>query len=510
MTHSNLFHVLKYRYILGLIVTLMLWPVLSLGQANGDNLDFQGIIFQSGSSVKALAYGKAYTSRVDGLNSIGFNMAGLSDVSDVMVNVSGRYNQTYWQENQIWYPGSDYMNLSFYLEELYTLDPTYSGWWQNDLIDSVWTPDDFREPVMGEGYYSEKAADWTREGTNQDLHNISAALPLKLGNRQVVFGAEYNRHSGIHDFDRNDTHLDPHFGTSRRITMDSGDTLAVDWSRFLRKRTGTLHDLTGGLAFSITNAVRIGGGIRSVFGTTDDTQSLEKYGHFNFVIDEKDWMFAYDTLTTSITGKSTIAGTQPFFSTLLKFDHFHVGFNVAFPYELEREWTYTFRQVSPENEMEIPDSSGTDSVKLPGTYRLGLTLKPIDRLRFSLDVETTSYSNATYSREVPQTDSLTSYRESLDQRSIRFGLEYQIADFLTLIGGYQNTTALLIPYGVAIRDQGPPYDTYSVGASLSFGFGTFDVAYVTRTLKYYDAYYSNRNFTLKENQQVLIGYSLKL
>jgi len=78
------------------------------------------------------------------------------------------------------------------------------------------------------------------------------------------------------------------------------------------------------------------------------------------------------------------------------------------------------------------------------------------------------------------------------------------------MAGYRNTTATFVGYGNALRDEGAPIDSYTIGATYQLPYGEIAVSYKYSLLKYYDVYFSSRNYTQVTNNNLLIGYTLSL
>jgi long-subunit fatty acid transport protein len=113
-------------------------------------------------------------------------------------------------------------------------------------------------------------------------------------------------------------------------------------------------------------------------------------------------------------------------------------------------------------------------------------------------------------KNMPDSLTLNTYTKWVNQYAMRFGIEYEVTKDISILGGYQYKTAPFIPYGNAIRDEGPQTQTYSFGFSINILDGRLDAAYTYYQLKYYDAYMNNRNFTLERTQKISLGYTYTL
>jgi len=83
-------------------------------------------------------------------------------------------------------------------------------------------------------------------------------------------------------------------------------------------------------------------------------------------------------------------------------------------------------------------------------------------------------------------------------------------NFVTLMAGYKNIPQVFVPDGSAVRETGPVAESYSTGASVDIlDYGTIDIAYEWRILKYYDSYFSNTNYVSQKNGTFAIAYTYK-
>lgn len=502
------------------IVLVLLLPFSIRAQNNGNPLLFQGLTNPNSVSVKGSAYGNAFVSRSHDLNSLFYNAAGLADINSPQISVASKFRQWLERDNQNFYPGNEYLHTSIYLERLIIPDPSWNGKWSDSLatvwydslgdpVNTHWDVNRIQNPVQGEDDYSHQAADHEQTSKNIGFDQLSIAFPFRLAGKEAVAAASYYRQYAIHDYDWNGTHLDPHWGTSTIIQGTIGDTIRTDWSVFTRERSGGLYSLSGALALKLSENLQLGFRINRFSGKSDDKQVLDRVGYFLTKHQLSEWAFAYDTSTTVIEGNSQFSGFNLNLGALYVSKHFNIGANIQLPYKIRRKWTYSTKIQNP-NQVISYDSSGVDRVQMPSTATLGITVKPGGNLTLSFDVENTRYDRAEYDLDESFQDSLTIYTKWVNQYTLRFGIEYQAADCLTLIGGYQSQSAAFIPYGVAIRDRGAPRESYSCGMSLGIWHGRLDLAYTFNRLKYYDAYFTNRNFTLEQYQTFSCGYTINL
>ncbi len=505
-----------------------------LAQHNGDPLLFQGMESQRSTGVKGSAYGNAFISRSNDLNSIFYNAAGLADISSIQVSVASHYTDYLVRDNQYFVPATansgGYTALNLYLSHVLIPDPAWNNIWSDSLrtiyYDSLgnpigtnwWDPNKLLNPPKDQSDYSEEAA------ANQKKKNISAfdhvaiAVPFELIGRQFVAAASYNRQFSDYSYDWNGANFNPHWGMVAGDVGAVNDTVAGDivrsnWSVFTRERTGGVYAVTGALAFKLNERIQIGAKFNYLMGETDDLQNLQRIGYFRFKngIGNSSWSFSYSTNDSLIKGTSKISGMSFNIGALYNTKNFNLGLNVQLPYRIERQWSYS-TQVSTLDTNNNPTTAssataGSDYVTLPAVITGGITVKNDHGLTLSLEYEYNPLSSATYELHSMPDSLFTRYQKWVDQISYRFGIEYQINDYISLLGGYQVQGAPFIGYAVADKDQGAPIDTYSGGLSLNILHGRFDISYTYSQLKYYDVYMSNRNFTLERSQTVLFGYT---
>jgi hypothetical protein len=499
MEHFNM------KRFIGLIIIFIFFSN-SFSQHRGDNLAYQGMSKTNDLGVKALAMGGAFTAISGNINSLFFNPAGLADINKFQFSISANSYQKLWRENQTYRPNRFQITLPFYLEGLYTPNPANNGKWDYDIFnderDSTYI---VREPVLGEDPFGKEAADWEEKENSFVFNNISAAIPMKVLGKQLVVSGSYNTKYNVLDFDRNDTYLNPHIGYDEYGETDrvgSNDTLHMDWSRFLRKRTGNVKNITLGVGYKLDENVNVGFGFNRFSGKTQDLQTLNKVGWFDITSNNK-FRFSYDTLNTSITGNSEFSGYNFYFGTHLTFNRIQFGLSIYTPYSINRSWNN--RTITIDTlQTDTKSASGKDKLKIEAIYALGVSFNPIDQFIFSLDIETTPFSQGTF--ELASGDA--THREWLDRTNLCIGAEYKPFSWLSVLAGYRNLPTIFAPDGAAFRDRGPSAESYTFGFSFGIFIGRLDAAYEIRQLKYYDSYYSNTNYVMETFNNFLFGYTI--
>jgi len=523
--------------------TILSWILISLfmpdqtawAQHNGDPLLFQGLSDGNSVGVKASAYGNAFVSRSNDLNSIFYNAAGLANIPSIQVSVSSQYRNYLVRDNQYFTPtptisSGGYTGINLYLGHVLIPDPAWNNIWSDSLrtiwYDSLgnpigknwWDPSKLVTLPQDQSDYSEDAAANQKKKSIYAFDHIAIAIPFEFMGRRLVAAASYNRQYDDYDYDWNGAYLSPHWGM---VAGDVGavqdtvknDILRSNWSVFTRERSGGVYSITGALAFQLEDHIQIGAKFNYLMGQTDDSQDLQRIGYFRFKngLGNSSWSFSYDTNDSLITGSSKFYGTSFNIGATYNSKNFSLGANIQLPYQIERKWSYS-TQVSTLDSSKRPSvvsstSSGRDYVSLPAIYTAGITVRTENGFTLSFDYRYNPLRSATYSLSSMPDSMFTKYQQWVDQITMRFGVEYMVDENVSLIGGYQVQGAPFVGYAVADKDQGAPIDTYSCGLSVNVLHGRFDVSYTYSQLKYYDVYMTNRNFTLERSQTVLLGYT---
>jgi len=493
----------------GLIPGLGWWIMVnSLVQAQnrGNDLLFQGWADLHDTSPRALAMGGAYSAMSGMVDVMNHNPAGLANVSKMQISLGGDLLNRKWTENQVYYPNRLFYTLPFYLEHLYIPDPANNGKrdhlvFYQGLLDTAYVvalPDTGLEP------YSDAAADWLVRERSANLAHLQIAYPFKIGGKNLVVALACNTDLRLSDYDRNDTYLDPHLGyieyNMPRIVTGL-DTITMNWSVFRRKRAGQVREYQVALALHQSQRVQFGFSLSYLTGRTRDEQHLDKVGYFQ-LFDQNDFAFSYDTLNLAITGKSTFSAVQTNLGTQLVFEAFSVGLNLHLPYTVERRAAYT---------QTVNDTAGTrrsslhrtDKLRIPLGYTCGVSFRPAAKFIFNLDYAVNRYSQAEW-----RLDSDTTYRRWVDQTILAFGIQYAPFTSVALRGGYRLVPQVYVPDGAAFRDRGPSAHSWTLGMGLKFGqYGCLDLAWEQRTLKYFEQYFSNVNYSKQVVGQGRVAYS---
>ena len=510
MSTINKRNVLKYIFIQAAFLLFSVSTV-TMAQRNGDDLAFQGFTIPNDLGIKPIAMGGAFTAASGELSSLFYNPAGLSGLRKFTVQVSVNYLGKLWRDNEEWYPGGSYVFLNDYMEHLYTPPAAFNNIWSDSLGSpgGGWNPDDFKSPVMGADPYSKAAADHEENKNGLGLNNISAALPFELSGQKFVAAASFvGNYNGL-DYDWNGDHLDPHWGSSTLITAPIDSIVRSNWDVYTRNRTDGTHALYGALSWEFDNYIRIGAGFNMIFGSTDDDLTLNRIGYYRFVQGGSNWSFSYDNHFYEISGTSKFSGIRLNFGGLLTTENFNLGVDIKLPYTLTRDWSYNYLETT-DTTNNTYSQSGTDKVDFPVLYAVGLEYHPTKHLTISFDYHNTHFGASQFNMSSPQEDTSKTLPVWGNSNVYSVGVNYRMFKHFSVMAGYRTRTKAFIPYGVAIRDEGFPEDSYSIGFSWEVLYGTVNAAFQYSELKYYDVYFTNRNYTLVRTTNFLLGYSFQL
>lgn len=487
-----------------IIFVLMILAIQVNAQHRGDNLSFQGLSEKKDFDVKSTAMGGAFTAVNGDISSLFHNPAAMIGLKNIQVSVSANYFSKVWRENQNYRPDRYFVTLPFYLEGLYIPDPKNNGKWDYELVQDTLYNYLVKEPQLGVDAYSEEAADWIKDKNKFGISNISIAVPLQFADNEFVIAASYSIND-LFNFDRNDTYLDPHIGfygyPGDIIRVDGLHTLKMKWSRFLRERSGELNNLYGALAFKLNENFSFALGIKSIWGKSDDYQSLIRVGSF-LLSNQQRFSFSYEDASFVKTGASDFSSTEINLSSLITLNRFKVGLKITLPNTLTRKWNYTETTIDSSKTKTVT-TNGEDKVELPASFNFGVSFQPVDVFIIDFDYDYMPYQNAKYSFAY---EDQTFYKWA-NKNSLRFGVEFKAAKYLSILAGYRTIPQEFIPDGAAVTDKSPEANSYNLGVSLSFFFGRIDFAYELRVLKYYDSYFSNTNYAFEKSNKIMFGYT---
>lgn len=506
------------------ILSLLLISTIILGQHRGDFLEFQGISnFLSTHS----GYGdnSVFGTSSNNLKSIYINPGGLGTIEQLQMSLAVKNSSVIWRENQEYRPNRLFVTLPFYLEGLYIPDPANNGVMDYDLaLDSSYV---VSSPELGQGEFSEEAAEWQIEKDLPAEFNLALALPLNFSKHKLTLAVAYSIRS-YEEYDRNHTYLDPHMGYSdyNDLTrLEADDSVRVNWYDFIRYRSGESNLMTFGVGYQVNKQLSFGLSLQSFSANTDDNQQLDKVGYF-ILADENEFSFSYDTLFSLVSGTSEFQSTRITLGGLFQHEVFKMGLSLTLPGTIERTWDYDFQVSTNDTIITYRTELGaqSDKLHLPAIWNFGFGIAPHNNINFYFDLEYGAFSLAELDLYSSNNDTLiinpadssiyvpwadTTSRDWVDRAVIRTGLDYTPFSLLTFLFGYQYEPQIFIPDGQAFKDTGPAAQNFALGIRFNLNrFGTLTCMYSMRSLKYYDSYFSNTNYSYQSNSGFNLDYMI--
>jgi len=453
MHHLNLIIAHIAGFLRGTLTVLLLVGSIS-AQGNGSDLAFQGLANSSMVGVSASAMGNAFTANLGNINSLYFNCAGLATINNTSFSLASKNTSRSRWERKMWGDQEGVVLVSPILDGRYVPPAGL----QNVTDDSLWSLieiGDLEIPEGGKYHYEKSIADWIHDDdSNLPFNEFSLVIPINGLTNPAAIGFAVYRKYDIMDFDRNDSHTDPF--VANRVYMHhnyqvTDDTAHVNWSKFLRSRTGAVNGYKAAFASRINENINIGLGLTMINGETDDRLSLERIAEF--VMWAKDFVFSHDTLHTVTTGNSKFTGLVYDAGLILSYPGFNLGLSVTMPYNLIRKWSYSTSVSDPDTTV-FQKSSGKDRVIIPATYSLGVNIKANDDTDISIDIVYNPYSSSDscydkYGYGDAVSDS-TQYSWK-DQLIFRIGAKFRFNENLNIKAGYQSLPGEYVPWGVADR-----------------------------------------------------------
>jgi hypothetical protein len=410
-----------------------------------------------------------------------------------------------WREAQQYRPNKYFATLSLYLEGVYIPHPedTSSFTADGDLFETA----TYKSPKFGVDPYSKAAADWQHARNGYTLNNIVAVIPLDkfTGMKNgLVLAASYND-TKILDFDRNDTYLDPNPGYSFYGDISAVGTTpdTIHWWRYNRQREGLQHQVNIGLGLDVLPNLKVGIKANMMWCTTTDDLGLRRYATF-ILYDQNDFAFKYENEVDTTVGTSKFKSLSFTVGLQYTLSKLTIGLQVTSPTTITRDLSYvkTISYSGKVNSTQVV--SGTDKLKLPVAFAIGISYTPIKKVTIAADVQNVPYASSDF--EFSQPDKY--FQKWVNQNIFRIGLEYRPYQFLSFALGYRNIPEAYVPDGAAIRDSGPVCTSYSCGVGVTTKWGRVDLAYEMRQLKYYDSYFSNTNYNTELSDNILLSYRI--
>jgi len=216
------------------------------------------------------------------------------------------------------------------------------------------------------------------------------------------------------------------------------------------------------------------------------------------------------------TGTSSYSGRLVNLGLHFQQKHYSIGISVKPSMTLTRTWdrevssidstrkSFPFRIDSART--RTYSESGTDDLKYPLSYTLGIVVMPTDRWTIAFDYDVRNLGDAELTSSASGT---TTHPWVSKKAALRIGAEFRADDMLALRGGYREDMQAFSPDGAAISDEPARGGIYSFGAGITLGNILVDVAYEYSLLKYHDIYQSNVNYNMREQHQFMMDVAYR-
>jgi long-subunit fatty acid transport protein len=517
---SKMISRINIKFLPALLVILFSITILS-AQNNGELLGYQGIADVNKVGVKAIAMGTNYTAISGSINSLYYNTAGLADIDKFQISFGTMTGSREMWENKIWGPQSKIPLLTPMFEGLMDIPRGLDFVTDTELWEQLDDLNPINVPTQGEYHYNRDAAKWIKEDNfTVPVNNISFAMPFEMLGSKYVLAGTYNNKHNFTDYDRNDSYTSPDINDRVPIYIESitGDTTIVNWFQYERIRTGNISSAKVALSGNFGDNLKIGIGVESIFGKTDDEMTLDQTGEFTLL--NQDFLYSNDSLHTAVTsGTSNFSGFSTDIGFLLDLETIDIGFSMKLPTTIERDWNYNTKTryyvdqydslagevLESDIETITTKSSGVDKLKIPMTFNFGVAIQAIDQMKITIDMVYKGYKDADFDFADNIQDSI--HTGWANQLSYGMGVAYDFNEKFSLLGGYRSTPLAFIPWGAADKEEGPRADTFSCGFSWKVLHGAIDMAYEYRKLKYLEPAFNYLNFQVENRHNIHFGYT---
>jgi long-subunit fatty acid transport protein len=497
-----------------IIAAFLGFASVMVAQPAAAPLDVQGLDQFSISGIRSRAMGGTGTANAMDASALFSNPAALSRLSSLEVRGGGIFVAANREQTQEWVPMRPIPGLSVLFEGLTGNIKKPDSLGIAGLPLSPWS--------MLQTQYDDVRPNWTRNSTRTQPLSLAAAMPLTLGGMKIAAGIGVAQMIDLDQYYQNNNSMTPYLGQQRpdpQLITNRTDTLHVKWYQYSRSREGAVSGITPGVSLTVLPGLRIGASAAFLTGTSDDVERRVERGHLNVAIaNGVGANFMVDTVYYHQikTGTSTYSGNALTFGLHFQQQRYSIGLTVKPSMTLTRKWDRdvvsmdTTRKSFPIRIDSLMarsyHESGSEDLKFPFSYSIGLVLTPTDRWTVAFDYELRNLSDA----EVTSSSyGVPTHPWTSNKGALRLGVEYLAGDMLALRGGYREDIQAFSPDGSAIADEPARGGIYSAGAGFTLGNILIDVAYEYSLLKYEDIYQSNVNFNTREQHQFMMEFAYR-
>jgi len=480
-------------------------------QPAASPLAVQGLDQVSFTGVRSRAMGGTSAANAIDASALFTNPAALSRLSAFEVRAGGMFVSANREQTQQWVPMRPVPGLSVLFE---------------GLTGSVKVPDSLGLPLGPwstlQQPYDDIRPNWTRNSTRTQPLSFTAALPLTVGGMDIAAGIGAAQMIDLDQYYQNNNSMTPYLGQQRpdpQLITNRNDTLHVKWYQYTRSREGSVYGITPGVSAVVLPGLRVGASVAFLTGSSDDEERRVERGHLNIAVTNAVASnFMLDTVyyRQAKTGTSSYSGRLVNLGLHFQQKHFSIGISVKPSMTLTRTWdrevssidstrkSFPFRIDSART--RTYSESGTDDLKYPLSYTLGIVVMPTDRWTIAFDYDVRNLGDAELTSSASGT---TTHPWVSKKAALRIGAEFRADDMLALRGGYREDMQAFSPDGAAISDEPARGGIYSFGAGITLGNILVDVAYEYSLLKYHDIYQSNVNYNMREQHQFMMDVAYR-
>ncbi len=457
-----------------LTILLFIFVTSAISQDVSDPLTYQGMGQFTSIGVRTRAMGGAVVAVGNDLSAAFTNPAVLTKLKGLQFQVSGRYMTDSYDQTQRWNPNRFYADMSLMFENKLgdikdpdvILNPT----------DRIHRPFDTLYPA------------WDRSLSASRPSMISVAMPFSLMNIPLAVGLSYSEIINLNHYYQNNNAINPVLGQYRPQPIPlvaQGDTLPVDWYQYMRRREGSIQGITPSISISPFDDLHIGFSVSVLNGESDDDTYIKGRGRMRLLYNA----FLLDSANHSIstTGTSKYIGTLTTIGLMWNQDYFSLGVSLKPPATITRNWGKE-SLIDTSGVQQTVYSSGSDDLKLPWLYTLGVAIHPNDKWNLGIDYAIQNFSEATYTFD--QGSSISPW---INSAVLRIGAEYHFKKWLDLRFGAREEATTFAPTGEGLIGEPEHGSAYTAGLGLKFNNVTVNLAGEYGIMRYNDLWQSNVN-----------------
>lgn len=454
-------------------------------------LTLQGLDRPVYRGARAAAMGGAAVAACGDAGALFSNPAALSQLASIEVRAGLSWTSDRISQTQAWVPNRFYPNFTLLMENLTGVikDPVIT-----DPKDALQKP------------YDDLSPNWEVKRARTRPTMAVAAVPLQIEGFTIVAAAGFSEAYNLDYYFQNNNGLDPNIGLYRPSPMSvlrGTDTLAVRWFSSSSERQGAIYGLTPGFSVSISERISLGAGLTILTGRSDDAEFRRDRGLlvFDAVYRVQNYPVRY---SSSVIGTSRYSGVLANLGFFFREKYFSIAGALRPPATITRDWDRSSMVDTAGTVVQIA-RSGSDDLKVPVSYSLGLLLTPTPRWNVGVDYIIGQAGDAEYA---PAGGAVATH-PWLSANILRAGAEYYPAEWLALRIGYRDVARTFAPEGTGLIGEPVTGSAYTAGGGLSFGMLSVDLAYEYQKVTYQDLWETNANDNIDIRHALMLELSVR-